>query len=202
MSCFIKGLKNNFRSFDFKSLRQVTISFLAAFFLFSTTACGGPDLSANTMPKDLDSSSPHNITELRKPPAPPIGGMNDYSDVDPRVDTSQAKAKADRLIKQTKELQQKDPNPFNQVRKNFDKKGLPERAEDLSDRLNRSAQETIDGVSKSTEKGFENLQENTKSFKDDVGSTVDQLGQKAMDKADDLKNAAQKNADRVTNKDG
>ncbi len=44
--------------------------------------------------KDAQQRSPEQFTELYKPNSPPVGGMNNYSDVDPRMDTTKADAKA------------------------------------------------------------------------------------------------------------
>jgi hypothetical protein len=56
--------------------------------------------------------------------------MNNYSDVDPRVDTSKVDAKADRLINQAKSLGRKDTNPLQQIKKDFDNKGIQEGEEE------------------------------------------------------------------------
>lgn len=199
MNKSIESLKNKLRSFDIKSLSKVAISFFAALLLFSTTACGGSNATTDIARKNLDNPPAGKITELYKPIAPFEGGMNNYSDVDPRVDTSKTDAKAERLIEKAKNLQKQDTNPFKQIQKEFDRKGVQERAGDLSKDLSRSAQETADGLAKGTQKGFSNVQKNAESFKEDVGSTLDDLGQNARNKAVDLKKNAQKTADRVTN---
>ena len=98
--------------------------------------------------------------------------MNTYSDVDPRVNTYKTDAKADRLINQAKDLERKDTNPLKQIEKAFDNKGIKKRAEETADSVRKSAEETADGVSKGTRKGFANVKENAKSFKDDVESAV------------------------------
>ncbi len=199
MNKSIESLKNKLQSFDIKSLSKVVISFFAAFLLFSTTACGGSNPTTDIARQNLDNPPAGKITELYKPIAPFEGGMNNYSDVDPRVDTSKTDAKAERLIEKAKNLQKQDTNPFKQIQKEFDRKGVQERAGDLSKDLSRSAQETADGLAKGTQKGFGNVQKNAESFKEEVGSTLNDLGQNARDKAADLKNTAQKTADRVTN---
>jgi flagellar biosynthesis/type III secretory pathway protein FliH len=120
--------------------------------------------------------------------------MNNYTDVDPRVDTSKAEAKTDRLIKQAKDLERKDTNPFKQIQKQFDKKGINERAEDAVEGVNRSAQETADGVAKGTRKGFGNLKENAKSFKEDVKSAVGDMKQNASEETEKIERNARKNS--------
>ena len=186
-------MKNILPRFDFKSLYKTVVTFLAVALLVTVTACGGTNQTAKIEKVDVDPSTGKNV-ELYRPLTQPKGGMNNYSDVDPRVDTSKVEAKADRLIKKTEDLVKKDTNPFKEIGKKLDKKGLPERAEDLSKDVTRSAKETADGVAKGTEKGFGNLKENTKSFADDVKSAVGDLKDKAQQKTDDIERNVRKNS--------
>ena len=146
------------------------LSFLAIALLVTTTACNNS--SEVAAKKNLENPPPGKITELYKPITPAEGGMNTYSDTDPRVNTYKTDAKADRLIKQSKDLEQKDTNPLKQLQQEFDKKGIKERAEDTADSVRKSAEETADGISKGTRKGMANIKENAKSFKDDVESAA------------------------------
>jgi hypothetical protein len=81
-------------------------------------------------------------------------------------------AQAKRLIEQAKGLERKDTNPLEQIKKEFDNKGIKERVGDTADSVGRSAQETAEGISKGTQKGLANVKENAKSFKDDVESAA------------------------------
>jgi cytochrome c556 len=166
---FINAVKSTWRSFNLKSLYKTVLSFLAIALLVTTTACNGSEVASKT---NLDNPPPGKITELYKPITPEVGGMNNYSDVDPRVDTSKVDAKAKRLIEQAKDLERKDTNPLQQIKKDFDNKGIQARVEDAADRVGESAQETAEGISKGTRKGLANVKENAKSFKDDVESAV------------------------------
>ena len=162
---FINGVKSALLSFKLKSLHQAVLSFLAIALLVTTTACNGSEVASKT---NLENPPPGKITELYKPITPEVGGMNNYSDVDPRVDTSKVDAKVDQLIKQAKDLERKDTNPLQQIKKDFDRKGIQERVGDTADSVGQSAQETAEGLSEGTRKGFANVKENAKSFKDDV----------------------------------
>jgi hypothetical protein len=165
----IDTVKSALRSFELKSLYKAVLSFLAIALLVTTTACNGSEVAAK---KNLENPPPGKITSLYKPITPEVGGMNNYSDVDPRVDTSKTDAKADRLINQAKGLERKDTNPFEQIKKQFDNKGIQERVEDTAESVRESAEETADGISKGTRKGIGNIKENAKSFKDDVESAA------------------------------
>lgn len=187
----IKAITRTLKSFNFRSLAKATLSLAAIILVVTTTACNGTN--AATKPT-VNNPTNGKITELYKPIVPPTGGMNNYTDIDPRVNTSKAEAKADRLIKQAKDLEQKDTNPFKQLQKQFDQKGVNERAEDAVEGVNRSAQETADGVAKGTRKGFGNLQENAKSFKEDVKSAVGDMKQNAREEAENIERSVRKNS--------
>jgi hypothetical protein len=169
MTNLITAIKSTLLSFELKSLYKAVLSFLAIALLVTTTACNGSEVAAKT---NLDNPPAGKITELYKPITPEVGGMNNYSDVDPRVDTSQVDAKVKRSIEQAKSLERKDTNPLEQIKKDFDRKGIQERVEDTAESVRESAQETADGISKSTRKGFANVKENASSFKDDVESAA------------------------------
>jgi hypothetical protein len=182
-------------SFKIKSLVKAALSFFAVILLVTMTACNGANSTAKVDPlTNSNNPAPGKVTELYKPIAPAEGGMNNYSDVDPRMDKSSAKAKADRLIDKTDKLQRDVTNPFKQLGKQLDEKGLPERIEDTAKQVNRSAKETADDVAKGTKRGYNNLKENTNNFTEDVKSSLENTKQKAVDRADDLKDTMRKNS--------
>jgi hypothetical protein len=178
--------------FNLQRFGRAVLSLLAVVLLFTSTACNGGEMKAKVDPTRVENPQPGKLTELYKPIAPAEGGMNNYSDIDPRQSTAEAKAKADNLIKKTEDLQKGDTNPFKQLGKQLDDKGIPERVGEGAKDLNRSAKETAEDVAKGTKRGYQNLKENTKSFTDDVKSAADDLGDKARDKARDLKNDIRK----------
>jgi hypothetical protein len=182
-------MKSILQSLNLKSLFKFVTGLFAVILLVANTGCNDAKMAGRIAEPEPNSAIPPTgkVTDLYKPIAPPEGGMNNYSDVDPRVDTSKSDAKADRLIDKADAQQNKNTNPFKQLKKEFDDKGLPERVGEFSKDLSKSTQEKADRFAKGTEKGFGNLKKNTESFKDDVKSTVDDLGRKVQDKTDDLK---------------
>jgi hypothetical protein len=162
-------LKSILKSFKLESFYQAILSLLMVVILVTTTACNGFEVTSKT---NLDNPPAGTITELYKPIAPEVGGMNGYSDIDPRVDTSKVDAKAERLMQKANSSQGKDINPLEEIKKEFDHKGIKERLEDTADSISQSTQETVDGISKGTRKGFENVKKNMKSFKDDIKSSA------------------------------
>jgi hypothetical protein len=169
MITLINAVKDALQSCKLESLYRNALSLLAVAILVITTACSSPETTSKI---NSDSSSPNTVTELYKPITPEVGGMNGYSDVDPRVDTSKTDTKAERLIGKAKNSQGKDINPLEQIKEEFDRKGIQERVNDTADSVSRSAQETVEGISKGTRKGLANLKENTESFKDDIKSSA------------------------------
>jgi gas vesicle protein len=195
MTELINTIKTKVPVFSFRILSRAILSLLAVVLLVTTTACN----NAGEMKAKVDPTRTENpqgaagkLTELYKPIAPAEGGMNNYSDIDPRQNTAEAKAKADRLINKTEDLTKGDTNPFKQLGKQLDDKGLRDRAGDTADQLNRSAKETAEDVAKGTKRGYQNLKENTKSFADDVKSAADDIGDDTKAKANDLKNNIRK----------
>jgi cytochrome c556 len=165
----VSTIKSKLLAFNFKSFYKAVLSLVAIALLVTTTACNSSKAVAKT---NLDNPPPGKITELYKPITPEVGGMNNYSDIDPRVDTSKVDAKAKQLINKAKNLERKDTNPLEQIKQEFDKKGIQERVEDAAESVGRSAEETAAGISKGTRKGVANIKENAKSFKDDVESAA------------------------------
>jgi hypothetical protein len=184
MTKLIKAIQKIIPSFELKSLYRSVLSLFAVVLLFVTTACNGSEVT-RAQQTNVDKPQPNKVTELYKTIEPREGGMNNYSDVDPRVDTSEAKAKADRLINKTDTLVNKDTNPLKEVRKEFDNKGVKERAEDFSKDLGRAVKENTKDFAKGTERGIENVKKNTKNFADDVGDAVEDRAQDLKNKADD-----------------
>jgi hypothetical protein len=192
MTELINKVAKRFSALGYRSISRTILSLLAVVLLVTTTACNGAQTNAKLDSTETTNPRPGKITELYKPIAPPTGGMNNYSDVDPRQNTSEADAKAKQLIDKTESLSKGNTNPFKQLGKQLDDRSIPERVGDTAEKINRSAKETADDVAKGTQKGYQNVKENTKSFKDDVESAVDDLGDKARAKTNDLKNDIRK----------
>jgi hypothetical protein len=184
MTKLIKAIQNLIPPLELRSIYRAMLSLVAVVFLFVSTACNGSEVTRAQQP---NSASPQDtkVTELYKTIEPREGGMNNYSDVDPRMDTSEAKAKADRLIKKTDNLVNKDTNPFKEVRKEFDQKGAKDRAENFSKDLGKAVKENTKDFAKGTERGYENVKKNTKNFANDVGDAVDDRAQDLRNKAND-----------------
>jgi hypothetical protein len=96
--------------------------------------------------------------------------MNDYEDVDPRRDTSEAKAKAKALIDNAqRNINEKSVDSREQYVENY-RSGTPlgERVKRLGEDIGESAEELAEGASKGTQKGVQNIKENAQKAPDYV----------------------------------
>lgn len=158
-------------------LRQLVSVMLASVFVVLSTACSnaGP-LSAISgqgrpeVPSDATSSQYK-------------GGMNDFSDVDPRFDQSEASAKA-KALKDNAErnIKTKSIDSPEEFVDNF-KSGAPiqERTKNILDSTAETAKNLQEDVAKGTERGAENLKANTSNAVDQTASATqrkaDEVGQ-------------------------
>jgi len=142
---------------NLRSLKVFTV-LLAVVFLFLVQACNLPGIAAQP-PNSLRYDSTKDY-----PLSPYKGGMNNFSDVDPRagVAAESAQKRADDLIKGAQSnLQRKSIDSPEQYVRNY-QQGTPlgERVKRLGEDLGSSAQELQEGVTQGTQRGVENLKEN------------------------------------------
>jgi hypothetical protein len=165
---------NNLTAF-FKKFRTGLLSVVLAGVLLMTTACGVRDVQARVP----GTGGPEVSGAAR-------GGMNDYSDIDPRQDTTRAQAKAKALQDSVeRNVNTKRADDFDQYAKNY-RSGTP-----LGERTERAA------------KGFGEAVEGVKDDAQDLGRTLSNKGQEAASNtraaARDAAQDAQRAADRTSN---
>ena len=157
-----------------KSIRldRVLTVFLVGILLFVSTACssGASAKTADELREEVPGSA---VTNEYK------GGMNDYSDVDPRFNEKGAEAKAKGLVDNAqRNINEKSIDSPEQYVENY-RSGTPlgERVKRLGEDVGESAQELTEGVSKGTQKGLQNIKENAKDApsytKETAKETVD-----------------------------
>ncbi|MBN3961231.1 hypothetical protein [Nostoc sp. NMS8] len=188
---------------NIRPLKVLTV-FLAGIFLFLTQACGAPGIA--TQPPQPDAQSPYSKRydpTKDYPLSSPAGGINNFSDVDPRAkDEKAANDRADALAKNAqKNIDRKGIDSPEQYGENY-KQGTPfgERVKNLGEDIGSSSEEVSKGVVKGTQRGFENLKENTqnaaKNLTKNVQSGADDAGKNvqrtAEDAADAVKGAVKK----------
>ncbi len=185
-----------------KNIRPVKILtvFLAATFLLMTQACNRPGIAQqppqpNAQPPNARQYNPTKSYELNTPE----GGMNNFSDVDPRAKAAEraANTRAAELAKNARRnVEQKGVDSSEQYVRNY-REGTPldERVKRLGEDIGSSAEELGKGVTQGTQRGVENLQKNTgraaedlsKNVKRGTQDTTNQLQRQAEDTADAMK---------------
>jgi hypothetical protein len=194
-----------------KRLSQLMVGGVAALFLLVNTACSQPNVSgadgkmgadkvavnsnsqkvASPYREDTDNIPEGQITKFYEPIQPVEGGMNTYRDVDPRQDTSESDAKAEKLIqKASRSEASKFDNPLDAVKKELADEPIPERVQKFSKNVGKSAQKAADELSQETQKGLNNISEGSRDLRNKTQSAAQTLTQKAENAGDTVKQAA------------
>ncbi|MDZ8187134.1 MAG: hypothetical protein RMX96_20085 [Nostoc sp. ChiSLP02] len=159
---------------------KVLAAFLVGIFLFVTQACAAPGVA--TQPPQPDAQSPQSPYAKRYDPtkdyplSAPAGGMNNFSDVDPRGAAGEKAAndKADALAKNAeKNINQKGIDSREQYARNY-QQGTPlgERVKNLGEDVGSSAKELGEGFAKGTQRGIENIKGNTQNAAEDAANAA------------------------------
>jgi hypothetical protein len=162
---------------NLRPIKVLTV-FLAVTFLLFTQACNRPGIAAQ--PSQPHGQPPtiqrYDPTTQKYNLSPHEGGMNEFSDVDPRAKKAEeaANARAEDLIRNAqKNIETKRIDSVEKYVHNY-QEGLPldERVKRLGENVGSSAEELREGVSKGTQRGIENLQENIQNAAKDVTKSV------------------------------
>ncbi|MEA5619871.1 hypothetical protein VB711_18765 [Cronbergia sp. UHCC 0137] len=144
--------------------RILTI-FLAGIFLCLIQACNRPGIAGQP---PQPAGQPPNVQRYDPtkdyPLSPYQGGMNNFSDVDPRAKTAEkaARRRAEALIENAqRNIENKGVDSAEEYVRNY-REGTPfdERVKNLGEDVGSSAEELREGVVRGTKRGVENLQEN------------------------------------------
>ncbi|MEH2249004.1 hypothetical protein [Nostoc sp.] len=184
---------------NIRPLKVLTV-FLAGMFLFLTQACGDPGTA--TQPPKPDAQSPYSKRydpTKDYPLSSPAGGINNFSDVDPRAkDEKAANDRGDAMAKNAqRNVDQKGVNSPGEYGRNY-KEGTPlgERVKNLGEDIGSSAEEVRKGVVKGTQRGIENIKGNTQNAADDVTKNVqrgaEDAGKNVQRGAEDAGNAVKR----------
>ncbi len=157
-------------------LNQILTVFLAGIFLFLTQACNRPTVAGQPPQPSTRGNSEISVPKGDKVLNEYQGGMNNFSDVDPRSQgaATRAKAKAEYLKENAAQnIQEKGVDSPGQYVENY-RQGtpFPERVKNLGEDIGSSAKELTEGVSKGTQRGIENIKGNTEDAARDVSKNV------------------------------
>lgn len=166
-------------------LGKVITLFLSAVLLFVSTACGTTGVLAKTSDQVRQEVPKGAVT------SPYEGGMNQYSDTDPRRDTSKAEAKAKALVDRSEaNIKQKSVDSTEQYVQNY-KEGTPlgKRIQNIGEDVGGSTKELTKGLNKGTQKGVDNLKDNTQNAVEGTKQAADKAPDAVKSKVhSDVKN--------------
>lgn len=177
-----------------KSIRldRILTIFLVGVLVFVSTACSG-GASAKTADEIREEVPGSALTSPYK------GGMNDYSDVDPRANTAEAKAKAKALVDNAqKNIDEKSVDSTDQYVENY-RSGTP-----LGERVKRIGENVTDSATQVTRDASKGTQENLRNAKatdtgEDIGDKIQQAAQDASDAVKSTVNKGVSNTKRTLN---
>lgn len=167
MSRLISFLKN------LPIVRIFTV-FCATTLLFFATACQPSNSIQAKAAPNPNKPIPEQYVPKNAVMNPYEGGMNQYSDVDPRANTEAVDAKAKFLEKRAEQNLDKSVDSPQQYVRNY-RSGTPlgERVGNLGKDVGSSVKDVTQGVSKGAQRGVENLKENTQNAAGDLRQKAD-----------------------------
>ena len=188
-----------------KSIRplKVLTVFFAGIFLFMTQACGAPGVATQPpQPDDQPAYTKRYDPTKDYPLSSPAGGINNFSDVDPRAtDEKAVNDKADAMARNAeKRIDEKGVESPGEYIRNF-KEGTPlgQRGKNLGEDIGSSVEEVRKGVVKGTQRGIENIKSNTQNAAEDVTKNVqrgaEDAGKNVQRTAEDAGNAVKRTVD-------
>lgn len=176
---------------------RVAIAMVAGFVLMLGTACSPNSPSVSGTGSYQQGRKPQ--TELYQTNQPKEGGMNQYSDTDPRQNTSGLDEKVRSRVKAAERNLDKVQTPGDLAEEAREAKPLRRGAEDISKRVENTVEDLKDDISDGTQRGIKNLKRNTEQAKRDVGNALDDAGQNAKDLGKDTARTAGRVTDQARN---
>jgi hypothetical protein len=190
---------NQFKNF-LTSLRlsRLILVFITGLSLLVSTACAANPPAPIVSGESSKFEQRGQQTELYAPTAKREGGMNNYSDVDPRRDTTGAELKAKALIDDARDKRIANPKEaVDNLKDSLKAKPAGERARELSKDVKESTSNSAEDFAEGTKRGVRNLKASTERAKQGVERTADDASNYVQDKADDTARATRRTLDRV-----
>jgi hypothetical protein len=182
---------------NLRPLKVFTV-FLAGVLLLFVQACNRPGIAAQPSQPGAQAPNVERYDPTKSYPLnAPQGGMNNFSDVDPRAraeeKAAEAKAKALRDMAK-RNVEEKGIDSTEQYVRNY-QQGTPfdQRVKNLGEDIGSSAEEVREGVTRGTRRGLENIKENTQNAAEDLTKSVqrgtEDTGKNIQRRAEDAANA-------------
>lgn len=154
-------------------LEKVVVAFLAGILLFVTGCTSAEAKTTIPAPEVSGKAGTYNNrvgqqTELYDPIQERQGGMNDFSDVDPRVNEGRVNAKAKALVDNAEENIQKVNSPGEFVEEYRSGTPIGQRVKNIVGGVTDATQNTVEDAAKGTKRGSENLQMNAREAGDEL----------------------------------
>ncbi|MBD2463292.1 hypothetical protein H6G89_19845 [Oscillatoria sp. FACHB-1407] len=185
---------NRFQSLLKKlQLEKVIIAFLAGILLLVTGCTPAEAKTPLPAPEVSGQGGTYNQrfgqqTELYDPIQERKGGMNEYSDVDPRANTRPVNQKAQGLVENAEENIQKVQSPQEYAEDYRSGTPLGQRVKNVVGSVTEAAENTAEDVVEGTKRGSENLRMNAREAGDelteDVRHGANENANSARDRAD------------------
>jgi ABC-type transporter Mla subunit MlaD len=182
-------ISNLFAHLKQSRLVRATLAVVAGFMLLLNTACSpkAPEVSG-TGSYEKPRTQP---TEIYDTIQPKEGGMNVYSDTDPRRETDRLSAEVKARVKEAERNIDKvqTPGEFSEEYR----EGTPfgERVRNITDSVSETAKDVTEDVTEGTQRGVRNLKANLDKAGQGVQETFDEARQNAEDLSKDAARSAQ-----------
>lgn len=185
MSSPMSNLINHLKQFR---LARIVLPVLASGILLLGTACNPSSPSVSGTGSYQEGRKPQ--TELYRPVQPDQGGMNRFSDTDPRSNTSGVSSKANQLIKNAERNINKVQNSDELVDEIKTARPFKEGSKDVTERIGNTVEGLKQDISEGTQRGVKNLQRNTSQATQGVQETVDDARQNTSEAVRDTARGA------------
>jgi F0F1-type ATP synthase membrane subunit b/b' len=191
------GVSQVFASLRPMRFTRVALALVAGVILMLNTACSpsSPSVSGTGSYQEGRKAQ----TELYRPIQEKEGGMNQYSDTDPRRNTSSLDNKVQARVKAAERNLEKAQTPRDLADEVKEAKPLRRGPEDISRRVENTVEDLTDDISEGTQRGIKNLKRNVKQARRDVGDALEDAADDAKALGKDTARAAGKATDQARN---
>lgn len=193
-------------------IARIAIVLAASLMMLVSTACSNatPPVSSNSSPASRVSANPptpvesgegsyhaksnaNQPTELYDPIQKREGGMNTYSDTDPRYQRNKLGAQIERRVDKAEQNLNRSINDVEDYTDNYTS-GAPlgERIRNITDSVSESAENLTQQVKEGTDRGLQNLKGNTNRAQQNASEAVQGVAEDAKDNARELNRRAER----------